>query len=152
MQAVDTLWFVLGDSARLVLIVLTLGTAGAPLLTGALESQLYGVAPTDPLTLAADAVLTSGIALQPATSLSAAPRTRTLRQHCAGSKATPRSELPSIHCPPVSAGLDNRSPFRMRYNTTKSSTGTTTFPSSFVCVHCTSDQAFLVRGARNGER
>jgi putative ABC transport system permease protein len=54
---------VLGHSALLVALGLALGIAGAVCLTRLLKALLFGVAPTDPATLAAMAVLLGAVAL-----------------------------------------------------------------------------------------
>lgn len=54
---------ILGSSARLTLIGVLLGLLGGGLLGRALASQLYGVAPTDPLTLILVPAVVAGVAL-----------------------------------------------------------------------------------------
>jgi putative ABC transport system permease protein len=56
-------WLVAGQSIRLAVAGVTLGIIGTLLLTRFLSSVLYGVRPTDPLTLAGVALLLSGVAL-----------------------------------------------------------------------------------------
>lgn len=59
----DVLGMVLRQGARLGGAGIALGVAGALGLTRVLGGQLYGVAPTDPATLAAVALLLLGSAL-----------------------------------------------------------------------------------------
>ena len=54
---------VLGEAGRLILIGLAVGIPGAALAARLLTTQLYGVAPADPLTLAASAGLLLAVAL-----------------------------------------------------------------------------------------
>ncbi len=62
-QRRDIFRLVLGQGMRLTLAGVALGLVGALLLTRLLSSFLFGVKPTDPLTLAAVAVLLAGAAL-----------------------------------------------------------------------------------------
>lgn len=59
----DVLRLVVGQGMRPVMAGLVLGLAGAFLVSRALASQLYGVAPTDPATYAAVPVVLVGVAL-----------------------------------------------------------------------------------------
>jgi putative ABC transport system permease protein len=59
----DVLKLVLGDGLRLAIIGVAIGLAGALGLTRFLSSLLYGVKPTDPLTLAALSLLLIAVAL-----------------------------------------------------------------------------------------
>jgi len=59
----DILRAVVGQGLRLTLIGIALGVAGAVALTRVLASLLYGVTPTDPLTLAGVSLVLIGIAL-----------------------------------------------------------------------------------------
>jgi putative ABC transport system permease protein len=54
---------VVGEGMRLAALGLAVGLAGALLLTRLMRSLLFGVAPTDPLTLAATAALLAAVAL-----------------------------------------------------------------------------------------
>jgi len=57
------LWLVLGHGLRLTLVGVGVGLAVALLLTRVLESLLYGVSGTDPLTYAGVALLLTSVAL-----------------------------------------------------------------------------------------
>jgi putative ABC transport system permease protein len=59
----DVLGLVARDAIRLAVIGVGLGTAGAFALTRLLESQLYGVAPVDPLVFAGAAALLAAVAV-----------------------------------------------------------------------------------------
>ena len=54
---------VLGEAGRLIVIGLAVGIPGAAMAARLLTSQLYGVAPADPLTIAASAALLLAVAL-----------------------------------------------------------------------------------------
>jgi putative ABC transport system permease protein len=58
----DVLGLVVGQGMRLVLVGLGLGLVGAWLLSHVLASQLYAVAPSDPVTYASVALLLGGVA------------------------------------------------------------------------------------------
>ncbi|MGH7505551.1 MAG: FtsX-like permease family protein, partial [Longimicrobiales bacterium] len=62
-QRGDVLGLVMRDAAKYVVPGLVLGTLGALALSRFLRSQLFGVSPTDPLTLAAVALLFTLVAL-----------------------------------------------------------------------------------------
>jgi predicted permease len=62
-ERADITAMVLGGAARLVAAGALLGGIGAVLLTRVLRRLLYGVSPTDPVTLAAVIVLLGGVAL-----------------------------------------------------------------------------------------
>jgi len=62
-RKVDILRAVVGQGAKLTLIGVVLGLAGAAALARILSSLLYGVTATDPLTLAGVSVVLAGIAL-----------------------------------------------------------------------------------------
>jgi hypothetical protein len=62
-QPADVLRMALGGGLRLVLTGATLGVAGALALTRLASGALYGVAPSDPLTIAAAVLLLTGVAL-----------------------------------------------------------------------------------------
>jgi predicted permease len=62
-QKFDVLWMVLKDGARMTLIGIVLGLAGAIALTRLMASMLFGVKPTDPLTFICVAALLCGIAM-----------------------------------------------------------------------------------------
>lgn len=59
----DVIRMVLGQGLRTILIGVAIGIAGALALTRALESLLFGVTPTDPLTFGAGTLLLVGAAL-----------------------------------------------------------------------------------------
>jgi len=59
----DVLKMILGQGLRTILIGVTVGLAGSLALTGTLESLLFGVTPTDPLTFAAVILLLVAAAL-----------------------------------------------------------------------------------------
>ncbi len=54
---------ILGEGLLLTLVGVTLGTAGAFILTRFMRGLLFGVASTDPATYAAVALLLTGVAL-----------------------------------------------------------------------------------------
>jgi predicted permease len=62
-QKFDVLRMVLQDGARMTLIGIVLGLAGALVLTRLMRSMLYGVKPTDPLTFICVAALLCAIAM-----------------------------------------------------------------------------------------
>ena len=62
-QRRDVLWLVLGQGMKLTFAGVALGLIGAVLSTRLLSSFLYGVKPTDPLTLAVVAALLTVVAL-----------------------------------------------------------------------------------------
>lgn len=62
-QPRDVARLVLGDGVRMTLAGIALGSAGALFLTPLLKSQLYGVSPSDPLTLLTVAILLALVAL-----------------------------------------------------------------------------------------
>jgi predicted permease len=62
-QRLDVLRMVLRDGARMALVGAAIGLVASLALTRLMASMLFGVRPTDPLTLAAVVVLISGIAL-----------------------------------------------------------------------------------------
>jgi putative ABC transport system permease protein len=62
-RSADVLRLVVGGGMRLTLIGIGVGLAGAVIAARALGALLYGVTPTDPVTLAAVAVLLSVVAL-----------------------------------------------------------------------------------------
>lgn len=62
-SAADVLRMVIGVGMMLVGVGVVLGTAAALLLTRVLESQLYGVSATDPLTFVAVPAILAGVAL-----------------------------------------------------------------------------------------
>jgi putative ABC transport system permease protein len=62
-QKSDVFRLVLGESARLVILGLTVGLAAALALTRAMESLLYGVSARDPLTFVAITTVLAGVAL-----------------------------------------------------------------------------------------
>ena len=62
-QGRDVLRLVVGQGMRLVLLGIGLGVAGALALTRLMSGMLYGVAPTDPLTFSAIALLLAAVAL-----------------------------------------------------------------------------------------
>jgi ABC-type antimicrobial peptide transport system permease subunit len=57
------LWLVLREVSWLAGIGVVLGVAAAVAVTRTLESQLFGLSPTDPLTLAASTVVLAAVAL-----------------------------------------------------------------------------------------
>jgi putative ABC transport system permease protein len=59
----DLLWLILKDGLKLLVIGLAVGIAGAVVLGYAMSSQLFGVAPFDPVTLAGSAVVLCAITL-----------------------------------------------------------------------------------------
>ena len=61
-QARDVLRLILGEGMRMAAIGVAIGLAGALALTRLMSGFLYGVTPSDPLTLAAVAVLLTGVA------------------------------------------------------------------------------------------
>jgi ABC-type antimicrobial peptide transport system permease subunit len=62
-QRVHVLRMILSDGARMALIGIGLGLVAAVALTRFMESMLFGVKPTDPLTFLGVSVLLCGIAL-----------------------------------------------------------------------------------------
>jgi len=62
-QRSDVLRMVLADGARMTLAGVCIGMVAALALTRLMSSMLFGVAPTDPLTFAAVALLLGSIAL-----------------------------------------------------------------------------------------
>ena len=62
-QRVDVLRMILGDGARMALIGIGIGLVAALALTRFMESMLFGVKPTDPITFFGVSVLLCGIAL-----------------------------------------------------------------------------------------
>jgi putative ABC transport system permease protein len=59
----DILRMILGQALRTIIIGVTIGIAGSLALTRTLESLLFGVTPTDPLTFAGVTLLLVGAAL-----------------------------------------------------------------------------------------
>src|SRR5690606_24524711 len=59
----DLIAMVLGEVARLLALGLALGAIAALLSTRLVESFLYGLSPTDPLTMALSALLLATVAL-----------------------------------------------------------------------------------------
>lgn len=59
----DVLRLVVGQGMKLILMGVALGLGGAYLATRALESLLFGVSATDPITFAATSLLLAGVAL-----------------------------------------------------------------------------------------
>jgi putative ABC transport system permease protein len=62
-QRSDVLKLVLGGGSKLTLIGVGIGVAGALALTRFVSSMLFGVKPTDPLTLAVVSLILTGVAL-----------------------------------------------------------------------------------------
>ncbi len=62
-QRVDVLRMILGDGARMALVGIGIGLVAALALTRFMESMLFGVKPTDPVTFFGVSVLLCGIAL-----------------------------------------------------------------------------------------
>jgi putative ABC transport system permease protein len=62
-RRIDVLRLIMGQGMRLGLAGVIAGTAGAFALTGSMTKLLFGVAPTDPATFAAVAVLMMGVVL-----------------------------------------------------------------------------------------
>jgi putative ABC transport system permease protein len=62
-QRTDVLGLILGEGARLVVVGLALGTIASLIVTRLLESLLFGVSATDPITLGAMALLFAASAL-----------------------------------------------------------------------------------------
>jgi putative ABC transport system permease protein len=62
-QPNDVLRLILGQGAKLALLGAVIGVGGGLVLARFLKSQLYGVAPSDPLTFAAATILLVGVAL-----------------------------------------------------------------------------------------
>jgi predicted permease len=62
-QASDVLKLVVGRGLKLTLIGVGIGLAGAYALTRAIESFLYGIGPTDPVTFVGISLLLTGVAL-----------------------------------------------------------------------------------------
>jgi len=58
----DVLRLILGEGMRMAAIGVAIGLAGALALTRLLSGLLYGVTPGDPVTLAAVALLLTGVA------------------------------------------------------------------------------------------
>jgi putative ABC transport system permease protein len=62
-QRFDVLKLVLSQGMKLVFIGVSIGVAGALMLTRVMRKLLYGVEPTDPLTFAAVSILLLTVAL-----------------------------------------------------------------------------------------
>lgn len=62
-QRLDVLRMILGDGARMALVGVGIGLVAALVLTRFMESMLFGVKPTDPITFLGVAVVLCGIAL-----------------------------------------------------------------------------------------
>jgi putative ABC transport system permease protein len=62
-QRRDVLWLVMKEGAKFAFAGISLGLAGAFLVTRLLASQLYGVGPMDPITFAAVAALMAAVTL-----------------------------------------------------------------------------------------
>jgi predicted permease len=62
-RAADVLWMILGQGLRLTFVGVTIGFAGALLVTRLLTRLLFGVAPFDPATFVSVAALLCGIAV-----------------------------------------------------------------------------------------
>lgn len=61
-QANDVLRLILGEGMRMAALGVAIGLAGALALTRLMSGFLYGVTPSDPVTLAAVALLLTGVA------------------------------------------------------------------------------------------
>jgi ABC-type antimicrobial peptide transport system permease subunit len=59
----DVLQLVLGDAGRMVMLGVGIGLAAVLGLTRMMASMLFGVSPTDPITLTGVALLLSGVSL-----------------------------------------------------------------------------------------
>jgi putative ABC transport system permease protein len=62
-QSRDVLWRVLGDGLKLIVAGLAIGLCVAVAALRVLQTQLYGVRPTDPLTFGVVALLLTAVAL-----------------------------------------------------------------------------------------